>query len=154
MRRLFYFIVLTFLAISLTGCTHDTSTGSVNGLTSTDNTMQTTNTSSEATQLTIETLREGSGVGAKAGDSLTVNYLGTLTNGVKFDSSYDRGTPFTFVLGQGYVIQGWDVGMVGMKVGEKRRLTIPSSMGYGSRGMGTIPGNAVLIFEVELLSIQ
>lgn len=105
-------------------------------------------------QLKIETIKEGTGVAAKAGDTLTVNYVGTLTDGTKFDSSIDRDEPFIFTLGAGQVIQGWDEGMVGMKVGEKRKLTIPAELGYGNRAIGPIPANSTLIFEVDLLSIK
>ncbi|MEI6042580.1 MAG: FKBP-type peptidyl-prolyl cis-trans isomerase [bacterium] len=97
---------------------------------------------------------------SKAGDTLTVNYVGTLENGTKFDSSIDRGTPFKFVVGIGQVIKGWDEGMVGMKVGEKKRLVIPGEKAYGSRGIPDgnggymIPPNATLIFEVEMLGIE
>jgi len=104
--------------------------------------------------LKIETLKEGTGEGAKNGDKVTVHYTGTLENGTKFDSSLDRNQPFSFVLGTGQVIQGWDSGVLGMKVGEKRKLTIPSELGYGSTGIGPIPPNATLIFEVELLGIN
>ena len=156
MKRLFYFTVLTVLAVSLTGCTNSNSNSdNSNVLGKTDNTMQkTTPSPTQVSELKIETLAEGTGTTAKNGDKLTVNYKGSLVDGTQFDSSYDRGTPFTFVLGQGYVIKGWDMGMIGMRVGEKRRLTIPSSLGYGPRGTGPIPGNATLIFEVELLSIN
>lgn len=103
----------------------------------------------------IETLKEGTGEGAKSGDLVTVNYLGTLENGQKFDSSYDRKQPFQFTLGQNQVIQGWEQGILDMKVGEKRRLTIPPELGYGSQGAGNvIPPNATLIFEVEMLKIE
>ena len=103
----------------------------------------------------IETLKEGAGAEAKNGDTVTVHYTGTLENGTKFDSSLDRGTPFSFTLGTGEVIQGWDLGVLGMKVGEKRKLTIPSELGYGPQGAGgVIPPNATLIFEVELLGIN
>ncbi len=102
----------------------------------------------------IEDLRVGTGAEAKAGQTVTVNYSGTLTNGQKFDSSYDRGTPFTFVLGVGQVIQGWDEGFAGMKVGGKRKLTIPAEMGYGNRAIGSIPANSTLIFEVEMLDVK
>jgi len=103
----------------------------------------------------IETLKEGAGAEAKNGDTVTVHYTGTLENGTKFDSSLDRGTPFSFTLGTGKVIRGWDLGVLGMKVGEKRKLTIPSELGYGSQGAGgVIPPNATLIFEVELLRIN
>ena len=106
-------------------------------------------------QLKIEDIKVGTGDEAVKGKKVTVNYLGTLTNGTKFDSSYDRGTPFTFNLGAGQVIKGWDMGVAGMKVGGKRRLTIPSSLGYGERGAGNdIPPGATLVFEVELLKIE
>ena len=102
----------------------------------------------------IEILKEGTGEVSKTGDTLTVNYTGTLEDGTKFDSSIGR-EPFSFTLGQNSVIQGWEQGMLGMKVGEKRKLTIPSSLGYGSRGAGgVIPPNATLIFEVDLLEIN
>ncbi len=105
--------------------------------------------------LKIEDLKTGTGAEAVSGKKVTVNYLGTLTNGKKFDSSYDRGTPFTFNLGAGEVIKGWDQGVVGMKVGGKRKLTIPPELGYGERGAGSsIPPNATLIFEVELLKVE
>lgn len=110
---------------------------------------------SNATQLKIEVLKEGSGREAKAGDTVRVHYTGTLADGQKFDSSVDRGQPFSFALGAGQVIAGWDQGLLGMKVGEKRRLTIPSALGYGSRGAGeVIPPDATLIFEVEMLKIE
>ncbi|MEK7464158.1 MAG: FKBP-type peptidyl-prolyl cis-trans isomerase [Patescibacteria group bacterium] len=97
----------------------------------------------------------GSGEEAMNGDVVTVNYLGTLANGTKFDSSYDRGQAFSFKLGTSQVIKGWDLGLVGMKVGGKRTLTIPPEMGYGSTGAGgVIPPNATLIFEVELLEVE
>lgn len=103
----------------------------------------------------IETIIEGSGVESKVGDNLTVHYTGTLEDGTKFDSSVDRGSPFVFALGAGRVIQGWEKGMEGMKVGEKRKLTIQPEYAYGERGIsGVIPPNAVLIFEVELLAIN
>ncbi len=105
--------------------------------------------------LKIEVLREGAGEGAKNGDIVSVHYVGTLENGTKFDSSIDRGTPFSFTLGVGQVIQGWDQGVLGMKIGEKRKLTIPSDLAYGAGGVpGAIPSNATLIFEVELLGIN
>lgn len=103
----------------------------------------------------VEILQQGSGAGAKSGDTLTVNYVGTLQDGTKFDSSIDRGQPFPFTLGQNSVIQGWELGAVGMKVGEKRKLTIPPELAYGSQGAGgVIPPNATLIFEIDLLGIN
>mgnify|MGYP001592951766 FL=1 len=103
----------------------------------------------------IEILKEGAGAVAKNDDIVSVHYTGTLENGTKFDSSVDRGVPFEFTLGAGQVILGWDIGVEGMKVGEKRKLTIPSLLAYGERGAGgVIPPNATLIFEVELLGIR
>jgi FKBP-type peptidyl-prolyl cis-trans isomerase len=100
-------------------------------------------------------LQEGTGDGVTAGKKVTVHYTGWLTNGTKFDSSLDRGRPFDFNLGIGQVIKGWDEGVQGMKVGEKRKLLIPSALGYGPRGAGgVIPPNADLVFEVTLLGYQ
>lgn len=102
----------------------------------------------------IITIKEGTGEEAKNGDKVTVNYVGTLENGTKFDSSIDRGEPFEFTLGAGEVIKGWDDGVKGMKVGEKRKLVIPSELGYGPQAVGSIPANSTLIFEVDLLKIN
>lgn len=97
----------------------------------------------------------GTGEAAAAGQNVSVHYTGWLENGKKFDSSVDRGQPFSFPLGAGRVIKGWDEGVQGMKVGGKRKLTIPSDLGYGSRGAGgVIPPNATLIFDVELLGVR
>jgi FKBP-type peptidyl-prolyl cis-trans isomerase len=107
------------------------------------------------TDLVCETLKPGTGAEATTGQRVTVHYVGTLTNGSKFDSSRDRGEGFRFTLGKGEVIQGWDRGVAGMRVGELRKLTIPASMGYGARGFPpVIPANATLVFEVELLSVS
>ena len=103
--------------------------------------------------LIVDDLVVGTGATAVSGDTVTVHYLGTFTNGTKFDSSYDRGTPFSFRLGGGQVIPGFDQGVTGMKVGGKRRLTIPPSLAYGSAGSGPVPGNTTIVFEVELLSV-
>ncbi|MDF0645688.1 MAG: FKBP-type peptidyl-prolyl cis-trans isomerase [Nitrospira sp.] len=97
----------------------------------------------------------GTGASAKAGQTAVVHYTGWLQSGTKFDSSVDRGQPFSFPLGAGRVIKGWDEGVQGMKIGGKRRLTIPSNLGYGARGAGgVIPPHATLIFEVELLGLN
>ena len=104
--------------------------------------------------LTIKIVKEGSGAAARNGDKVSVHYTGTLTDGTKFDSSRDRGTPFSFTLGAGEVIQGWDLGVAGMKVGEQRMLTIAPELGYGSRSIGPIPANSTLLFDVELLGIN
>ena len=102
----------------------------------------------------IETTKQGSGDGAKDGDTLVVHYTGTLTDGKQFDSSRGRG-PFEVTLGQRRVIAGWEQGLQGMKKGETRRLTIPPELGYGARGAGgVIPPNATLVFDVELLEIK
>lgn len=109
--------------------------------------------------LEYEILKEGSGLSPAKGQLVTVHYTGWLNNngecGKKFDSSLDRGKPFDFPIGMGYVIAGWDEGVMSMKIGEKRRLFIPSNLGYGARGAGaSIPPHAGLIFDVELLSIS
>jgi FKBP-type peptidyl-prolyl cis-trans isomerase len=96
----------------------------------------------------------GKGPEAKAGDKVKVHYTGTLTNGTEFDSSRKRNQPFEFTLGKGQVIKGWDQGVAGMKVGGKRKLTIPPGLGYGARGAGgSIPPNSTLLFDVELVEI-
>ena len=102
--------------------------------------------------LEIVDLTIGTGAVAASGDTLTVNYTGSLTNGTVFDTSVGR-APFSFRLGAGQVIQGWDQGLIGMRVGGKRRLTIPPNLAYGSQGQGSIPGNATIKLDVDLLSI-
>ena len=96
----------------------------------------------------------GGGAEAQAGKTVSVHYTGWLTNGTKFDSSRDRDRPFEFPLGAGRVIEGWDEGVAGMKVGGNRKLVIPPDLGYGSRTNGPIPGNSVLVFDVELLDVR
>lgn len=103
----------------------------------------------------VEVLSDGNGKEVNAGDTVSMHYTGWLTDGTKFDSSVDRNMPFETKIGVGQVIQGWDMGVIGMKKNEKRKLTIPSKYGYGSYGAGNvIPPNADLLFEVELLEIK
>ncbi len=109
---------------------------------------------SAPTSLEVQDLVVGTGAVAETGDTITVNYIGRLLGGGQFDSSYDRNQPFTFKLGAGQVIAGWDQGLVGMRVGGKRRLTIPPSLAYGDTQYGSIPPNSTLVFDVELLSIE
>jgi FKBP-type peptidyl-prolyl cis-trans isomerase FkpA len=128
----------TLLILTLAGCGGGGDTGT---------------TPSGGGTLAIDDLVVGTGATAVVGNTVSVNYVGTLTNGSKFDSSYDRGQPYTFRVGAGQVIAGWDQGVPGMKVGGKRRLTIPPSLGYGGQANGPIPANSTLIFEIELLAI-
>ena len=107
-----------------------------------------------ASGLKYEDMTPGTGTPAKAGDQVGVWYTGTLENGTKFDSSRDRNEPFKFALGAGQVIKGWDEGVAGMKVGGRRKLTIPPDLGYGAGGQGPIPANSTLIFDVEVASIE
>ncbi len=107
----------------------------------------------ETVQITV--LKPGTGPKAKIGDHVKVHYVGTLTDGTKFDSSRDRGEPFAFDLGRGHVIKGWEQGVAGMQVGEVRKLVIPPALAYGERGHPpVIPANATLVFEVELVGIE
>lgn len=113
--------------------------------------------SSQATAQTllVEDTQVGTGEEAIAGKTITVHYTGTFQDGTKFDSSLDRGEPFSLVLGEGRVIAGWEQGLLGMKVGGKRKLTIPPSLAYGENGIpGAIPPNSTLIFQVELLAVE
>jgi FKBP-type peptidyl-prolyl cis-trans isomerase len=121
----------------------------------TNQTTSTTMPTENTTQLQITDEIIGTGAAAATGDSVTVNYVGSFTNGTIFDASANHGTTgFTFNLGAGQVIKGWDDGIVGMKEGGKRRLIVPASLGYGPNDYGPIPGNSTLIFEVELLKVQ
>lgn len=106
-----------------------------------------------ASGLQYEDLVEGTGPQPQVGQKIIVHYVGTLENGTKFDSSYDRGQPLQFIIGVGQVIKGWDEGVLSMKVGGKRKLNIPAHLGYGPRAIGAIPANSNLIFEVELLDV-
>jgi FKBP-type peptidyl-prolyl cis-trans isomerase len=118
------------------------------------NLIENNNMENNKEKLIIKTTKEGTGDAAVSGDVVSVHYTGKFINGTKFDSSVDRGTPFSFTLGAGQVIKGWDQGVLGMKVGEKRTLTIPPDLAYGAAGIpGAIPANSILIFDVELLGI-
>jgi FKBP-type peptidyl-prolyl cis-trans isomerase len=124
--------VLMAAATALAGCGSDTPT--------------------EPSLFRVEDIVVGEGTPAAAGDMLTVNYIGALENGQVFDNSYTRGEPFIFRLGAGTVIRGWDLGLVGMRVGGKRRLIIPPELAYGTQGRPPIPPNATLHFEIELVA--
>lgn len=116
---------------------------------------QQSSTSYDIQGMKIEILKQGTGDDAKVGDNIVVDYVGTLPDGTKFDSSIDRNQPFPYTLGQNMVIQGWEKGLLGMKVGEKRKLTIPPELAYGADGRPpVIPPNATLIFEIDMLSIN
>ena len=101
-----------------------------------------------------EIIEQGTGEPAQEGETVTVHYTGTLLDGTKFDSSVDRGTPFSFTLGQGRVIKGWEMGLLGAKKGEKMKLVIPSDLAYGDTGKGPIPPKATLMFEIQVLGIK
>jgi FKBP-type peptidyl-prolyl cis-trans isomerase len=113
-----------------------------------------TNQNGTVEKLIIDDVVIGGGTEAKTGGSVTVHYVGTLPNGQEFDNSNKRGEPFAFTLGEGRVIKGWEEGVVGMKVGGKRILVIPSDLAYGDQGYGPIPGKATLVFSIELLEVK
>lgn len=151
------------MVVALAGCAACTKKTETEAQVSTGQAQQTAPTGASATAaavtrpggLVVEDLKVGSGAEAVAGKLVSVHYTGTLTDGKKFDSSRDRGQPFEFPLGQGSVIKGWDQGVAGMKVGGKRKLTIPPELGYGAAGAGAvIPPNATLLFDVELLEVK
>lgn len=136
---------------------NDIKISNVTNLTNTNNpqkTMEPQTPTQNSEQLGIQDVVIGTGAEAKAGDKVTVHYTGTFTNGTKFDSSLDRGTPFDFTLGAQQVIKGWDLGVAGMKVGGTRKLTIPPTLGYGAQPVGPIPANSTLLFTVELLAVN
>lgn len=128
------------------------------GLNGSANTTSQTPSSSMATatdgKLQIQDEKIGTGAAVKKGDTVEINYVGTLTNGTKFDASADHGSAFETQIGVGQVIKGWDEGIIGMKVGGKRKLTIPPSLGYGVQAVGSIPANSTLLFRVELVGIK
>lgn len=150
-------IAITAAALSATAATAETKTDAKADA-KTDAKATTIQTSGKDTKVTdkleIVDHKVGDGAEAKSGQMVTVHYTGKLTDGAKFDSSKDRNKPFQFKLGAGQVIKGWDQGVAGMKVGGVRTLTIPSDLGYGARGTGSIPPNATLVFEVELLGVD
>ena len=113
-----------------------------------------TNQNGTVEKLIIDDVVIGGGTEAKTGDAVQVHYIGTLPNGQEFDNSNKRGEPFEFTLGEGRVIKGWEDGVVGMKVGGKRILVIPSDLAYGDQGYGPIPGGATLVFSIELLGVN
>ena len=163
-------VCVTVLVLAQLGGTKDTtvvaqvnqtlsaSTGAIEenkNLLASDTVTDTTKTITTPSGLKYSIVTEGQGETPKPGQTVKVHYVGTLEDGTKFDSSRDRGQPFKFKLGVGEVIKGWDEGVATMKVGEVRKLIIPSDLGYGARGAGgVIPPNATLIFEVELLGIE
>ncbi len=112
------------------------------------------NSNGTVKKLIVDDVVLGNGPEAQVGDTVTVHYVGTLQNGDEFDNSHKRGAPFTFTLGEGKVIKGWEEGISGMKAGGKRVLVIPSDKAYGDQGYGPIPGGATLVFAVELLEIK
>jgi peptidylprolyl isomerase len=114
----------------------------------------TTKTITKADGLKVTIVQAGSGEEAKNGKTVSVHYTGSFADGKKFDSSLDRGAPFSFTLGQGSVIKGWDEGVLGMKVGEKIKIVVPPALGYGPNDYGPIPGNSTLYFDIELLGVK
>lgn len=116
--------------------------------------MDAADASGNLTKMVIDDIKLGEGAEVTNGDTVEVHYVGTLQNGQEFDSSKKRGEPFTFTVGEGMVIEGWEKGLVGMKVGGQRILVVPPNMGYGENGIGPIPGNATLVFSIELLAIK
>jgi len=147
MKKAFLIPLFLLIAISMTGCTDQTNnTNSANSPTATANPVK---------NLQITTLTQGTGAAiTKSGDSVNVNYKGPIMYGEQFDSTDNTYQPYAFTLGHQKVIRGWDIGLLGMKVGEVRRLVIPPSLAYGDQDYGPIKANSTLVFEVELLSIN
>ena len=153
-KQLILAIALVF-AIG-TACTKKTenTTGTNANPSTPGTTAQTAASPAVEPKVTVEDKTVGKGAEAVNGKAVTVHYTGTLKDGTKFDSSVDRKEPFTFSLGSGQVIKGWEQGIPGMKVGGKRKLTIPPELAYGSTAVGAIPANSTLIFDVELLDVK
>jgi len=147
------FIMLGFFGVQGFGAQQGAATGSINN--DSQVILDELSKTGTVSQLRTAKIADGAGAELKAGDTITVHYIGVLPDGTVFDSSRDRGTPFTFTLGVGQVIQGWDQGLVGKKVGDRLILAIPSELGYGAQGAGgVIPPNATLIFDVEVLGVE
>lgn len=149
MKKIFFWLITIFLLFGFLVCKRESSESTSQSPPSTKNDTQ------KVEELKIEEIKVGTGKEATPGSSVTVHYTGWLTDNTKFDSSVDRGKPFSFKLGIGQVIKGWDEGVKGMKEGGKRKLTVPPHLGYGARGAGrVIPPNATLVFDVELLKVE
>lgn len=149
--------IVAMMAITLvSACTKKTEEPAQTETTQTTSAAPETTAQTAATEVKVEMVDSvvGKGTEAVSGKSVTVHYTGTLKGGTKFDSSVDRKEPFTFALGAGQVIKGWEQGIVGMKVGGKRKLTIPAELAYGANAVGAIPANSTLIFDVELLEVK
>jgi FKBP-type peptidyl-prolyl cis-trans isomerase len=147
MKKFLTFLLILIIPIMTAACTNSSDSDSGDG--SDDSAAI-----QDVTELTINDVEVGTGDVAEDGNVLEVHYVGTLLDGTKFDSSRDRGQTFSFTLGSGMVISGWDEGMKGMAVGGVRELTIPADMAYGDRAIGSIPAGSTLFFEVELVGIE
>jgi len=155
MNKKYITIILAIIAFTIGAMGYDLIINKNKMLDTENQNQQQTKNNYEIKGMKVEILKEGSGEESKSGDEVSVHYTGTLLNGEQFDSSIDRGQPFSFILEAKKVIQGWDLGVLGMKVGEKRKLTIPPELGYGEASIeNIIPANSTLIFEVELISIN